>query len=155
MGLPQTFRLQVERDSFSQCYQSHWVGSTTTTVTGLLGASPGLHQRGVQEARTGHWKGQHPWSFGRDSYLSGHWQDSEWPTEGNVSLGCNPSSLKEGTETSRPAATAAVPPLSGWVTGSAPQPKSAYALHLLPSYTRAAINGSWMQSSHANVHWLV
>ncbi len=41
-----------------------------TTVTGLFGASPGLHQRGVQEACTGHWKVQHPWSSGRDSYLS-------------------------------------------------------------------------------------
>ncbi len=41
-----------------------------TTVTGLFGASTGLHQRGVQEACTGHWKGRHPWSSGRDSYSS-------------------------------------------------------------------------------------
>ncbi len=30
-----------------------------------------------------------------------------------------------------------------------------YVLHLLPIYTRDAISGSWMQSLHANVHWLV
>ncbi|KTF96543.1 hypothetical protein cypCar_00039656 [Cyprinus carpio] len=35
----------------------------------------------------------------------------------------NPHSLKEGIETSRPVATVAVPPLSGRVTGSAPQRK--------------------------------
>ncbi len=41
-----------------------------------------------------------------------------------------------------PVTTAAVPPLSGRVTGSAPQQKPEYALHLLPIYTRAAISGS-------------
>ncbi len=51
-------------------------------------------------------------------------RDSEWPTE-RERLGyvCNPRSLKEGTETSRPVATVAVPPLSCRVTGSAPQRK--------------------------------
>ncbi len=50
--------------------------------------------------------------------------DSEWPTE-RERLGyvCNPCSLKEGTETSRPIATVAVPLLSCRVTGSAPQRK--------------------------------
>ncbi len=47
-----------------------------------------------------------------------------WPTE-RERLGyvCNPRSLKEGTETSRPVATVAVPPLSCRVSGSAPQRK--------------------------------
>ncbi len=51
-------------------------------------------------------------------------RDSEWPTE-RERLGyvCNPHSLKEGTETSRPVATVAVPPLSCRVTCSAPQRK--------------------------------
>ncbi len=45
--------------------------------------------------------------------------------EGEKRLGyvCNPRSLKEGTETSRPVATVAVPPLGGRVSGSAPQRK--------------------------------
>ncbi len=42
--------------------------------------------------------------------------------------------LKEGTETSCPIATAAVPPLSGRVTSSTPQRKPEYVLHLLPTY---------------------
>ncbi len=67
----------------------------------------------------------------------------------------NPCSLKKGTETSHPLATAAVLSLSGWVTGSAPQRKPEYVLHLLPSYTHTVISGSWMQSSYANVHWLI
>ncbi len=51
-------------------------------------------------------------------------RDLEWPTE-RERLGyvCNPRSLKEGTETSRPVATVGVPPLSCRVTGSAPQRK--------------------------------
>ncbi len=51
-------------------------------------------------------------------------RDSEWPTEREC-LGyvCNPHSLKEGMETSHPAVTVAVPPLSGRVTGLAPQRK--------------------------------
>ncbi len=56
---------------------------------------------------------------------------------------------------SHPVTTAAVPPLSGRVSSLAPQRKSEYALYLLPNYTRAVIRGSLMQSSHANVHWLV
>ncbi len=56
---------------------------------------------------------------------------------------------------SHPVTTTAVPPLSGRVTGSTPLRKSEYALYLLPNYTRAVISGSWMQLSHANVHWLV
>ncbi len=52
--------------------------------------------------------------------------------------------LKEGTETSCPIATAAVPPLSGRVTSSTPQRKPEYALHLLPTYTYAVVSGNWI-----------
>ncbi len=66
--------------------------------------------------------GQLLWRFGRDPNSSVIRRDSEWPTE-RERLGyvCNPRSLKEGTETLLPIATVAVPPLSCWVTGSAPQ----------------------------------
>lgn len=53
-GASATFLFQVEWFRFPSIIQSHWVGSAMTTVTGLLVASPGLHQKGVQEARTGH-----------------------------------------------------------------------------------------------------
>ncbi len=59
-----------------------------------------------------------------------------------LSYVCNPRSLKEGTEMSRPVATASVPPLSGRVTGSAPQRKPEYVLHLLPTYSHAVISSS-------------
>ncbi len=86
MGLPQRSGYKWNGIRFPSVIQSHWVGSATTTVTGLLGASPGLHQRGVQEARTGHWKGQHPWSFGWDSYLSVTDRTRSDRLKGNVSV---------------------------------------------------------------------
>ncbi len=83
-----------------------------------------LPYRKGQEAYTGHWKGQLLWRFGRDPNFVVIRRDSEWPTE-RERLGyiCNPRSLREGTETSRPVATVAVPPLSCRVTGLAPQRK--------------------------------
>ncbi len=53
-GASAMFLFQVEWLRFPSIIQSHWVGSAMTTVTGLLVASPGLYQKGVQEARTGH-----------------------------------------------------------------------------------------------------
>ncbi len=61
----------------------------------------------VQEASTGHWKGQYPWPFGRDPNSSSSDVTSR-VTDCN-SYVCNPGSLKEGTETSRPVTTTAVP----------------------------------------------
>ncbi len=83
-----------------------------------------LPYRKDQEVYTGRWKGQLLWRFGRDPNSSVIRRDSEWPTE-RERLGyvCNPRSLREGTETSRPVATVAVPPLGGRVSGSAPQRK--------------------------------
>ncbi len=92
----------AERVRFPSVIQSYWVGSAI---------APNLRQKiTAQEASTGHWKGQYPWPFGRDP---NSWR-REWPTD-RERLGyvCNPRSLKEGTETSRPVATAPVPPLSG------------------------------------------
>ncbi len=84
-----TFLFQVERVRFPSAIQPHWVGSATTTVTGLLVASPGLRQkRGAQEAPTGHWKGQHPWRFGREpnsSVIIRRDVESDWLKE-NVSV---------------------------------------------------------------------
>ncbi len=65
-GASTMFRFQLERVRFLSVIQSQWVGSAMTTVTGLLVASPGLHQKWTQEVRIRHWKGQHPWRFGRD-----------------------------------------------------------------------------------------
>ncbi len=125
------------KGTLSQCYSSPtvWVALGTAVVDLLCVArSYRLPYRKDQEVYTGRWKGQLLWRFGRDPNSSVIRRDSEWPTE-RERLGyvCNPRSLKEGTETSRPVATVAVPPLGGRVSGSAPQRKNMInAVHRLP-----------------------
>ncbi len=147
------------KGTLSQCYSSPtvWVALGTAVVDLLCVArSYRLPYRKDQEVYTGRWKGQLLWRFGRDPNSLVIRRDSAWSTEREL-LGyiCNPRSLKEGTETSRPVATVAVPPLGGRVSGSAPQRKHDYWGAPAASYTHAVISGSWMQWSHANVHWLV
>ncbi len=115
------------KGTLSQCYSSPtvWVALGTAVVDLLCVAqSYRLRYRKDQEVYKGRWKGKLLWCFGRDPNSSVIRRDSEWPTE-RERLGyvCNPRSLKEGTETSRPVATVAVPPLGGQVSGSAPQRK--------------------------------
>ncbi len=115
------------KGTLSQCYSSPtvWVALGTAVVDLLCVArSYRLPYRKDQEVYTGRWKGQLLWRFARDPNSSVIRRDSEWPTE-RERLGyvCNPRSLREGTETSRPVATVAVPPLGGRVSGSAPQRK--------------------------------
>ncbi len=103
-----------------------WVAQGTTVVD-LLCVEPGpyrLPYRKDQEAYTGTGRGSSCGALVGIPISSVIRRDSEWPTE-RERLGyvCNPRSLKEGTETSRPVATVAVPPLSCRVTGSAPQRK--------------------------------
>ncbi len=77
---------------------------------------PNLRQKvTAHEASTGHWKGQYPWPFGRDLNSTVIRRDVESDRLIRIRLGyvCNPRSLKEGTEMSRPVATAALSPLSG------------------------------------------
>ncbi|KAI2655866.1 Bifunctional glutamate/proline--tRNA ligase [Labeo rohita] len=82
--------------------------------------------------------GQQPWRFGRDpnSAVTDVTQSDRLNGQ-RLGYVCNLRSLKEGTEMSRPVAMAAVPPRNGQVTGSAPQRKPDYALHLLHIYTHA------------------
>ncbi len=108
------------KGTLSQCYSSPtvWVALGTAVVDLLCVArSYRLPYRKDQEVYTGRWKGQLLWRFGRDPNSSVIRRDSEWPTE-RERLGyvCNPRSLKEGTETSHPVATVAVPPLGGRVS---------------------------------------
>ncbi len=105
------------KGTLSQCYSSPtvWVALGTAVVDLLCVArSYRLPYRKDQEVYTGRWKGQLLWRFGRDP------NSTERERLGYV---CNPRSLKEGTEMSRPVATVAVPPLGGQVSGSAPQRK--------------------------------
>ncbi len=107
------------KGTLSQCYSSPtvWVALGTAVVDLLCVArSYRLPYRKDQEVYTGRWKGQLLWRFGRDPNSSVIRRDSEWPTE-RERLGyvCNPRSLKEGTETSRPVATVAV---HRWAAGS-------------------------------------
>ncbi len=112
----------------SQCYPSPtvWVAQGTTVVD-LLCVEPGpivcLIGR-IRRPTQGTGRGSSCGALVGIPISSVIRRDSEWPTE-RERLGyvCNPRSLKEGTETSRPVATVAVPPLSCRVTGSAPQRK--------------------------------
>ncbi len=112
----------------SQCYPSPtvWVAQGTTVVD-LLCVEPGpivcLIGR-IRRPTQGTGRGSSCGALVGIPISSVIRRDSEWPTE-RERLGyvCNPRSLKEGTETSRPVATVAVPPLSCRVSGSAPQRK--------------------------------
>ncbi len=112
----------------SQCYPSPtvWVAQGTTVVD-LLCVEPGpivcLIGR-IRRPTQGAGRGSSCGALVGIPISLVIRRDSEWPTE-RERLGyvCNPRSLKEGTETSRPVATVAVPPLSCRVTGSAPQRK--------------------------------
>ncbi len=112
----------------SQCYPSPtvWVAQGTTVVD-LLCVEPGpivcLIGR-IRRPTQGTGRGSSCGALVGIPISSVIRRDSEWPTE-RERLGyvCNPRSLKEGTETPRPVATVAVPPLSCRVTGSAPQRK--------------------------------
>ncbi len=112
----------------SQCYPSPtvWIAQGTTVVD-LLCVEPGpivcLIGR-IRRPTQGTGRGSSCGALVGIPIPSVIRRDSEWPTE-RERLGyvCNPRSLKEGTETSRPVATVAVPPLSCRVTGSAPQRK--------------------------------
>ncbi len=108
-------------------FKSYCLGCSRNSSSwpSLCRARPyGLPYRKDQEAYTGHWKGQLRWCFGKDPNSSVIQHDSEWPTDRKrLSYVCKPHSLKEGTETSRPIATVAVPLLSCRFTGSAPQRK--------------------------------
>ncbi len=106
------------KGTLSQCYSSPtgWVALGTAVVDLLCVArSYRLPYRKDQEVYTGRWKGQLLWRFGRDPNSSTERERPDYV--------CNPRSLREGTETSCPVATVAVPPLGGRVSGPAPQRK--------------------------------
>ncbi len=91
------------------------MGSAIATVTDLpMGAIPAPKNNGTGGLH-GTLEGAYPWPFGRDPNSSFLRRDVESEPTDREHLGyvCNPRSLKEGTETSRPVATAPVPPLSG------------------------------------------
>ncbi len=116
------------KGTLSQFYSSPtgWVALGTAVVDLLCVArSYRLPYRKDQEVYTGRWKGQLLWRFGRDPNSSGNGELKRERRTERERLGyvCNPRSLREGTETSRPVATVAVPPLGGRVSGSAPQRK--------------------------------
>ncbi len=118
---------QVEGHA-SHCYPSPtvWVAQGTTVVD-LLCVEPGpivcLIER-IRRPTQGTGRGSSCGALVGIPITSVIRCDSEWPTEWeHLGYVCNPRSLKEGTETSRPVATVAVPPLSCRVTGSAPQRK--------------------------------
>ncbi len=96
---------QAEGHAFSVLFKSYCLGCSRNSSSwpSLCRArSYRLPYRKDQEAYTGCWKGQLLWRFGQNPNSSGHptW---EWPTDReHLGYVCNPHSLKEGTETSRP-----------------------------------------------------
>ncbi len=137
---------QAEGHAFPVLFKSYCLGCSRNSSSWLSlcrARSYRLPYRKDQEAYTERWKGQLLWRFGRIPISLVIRHDSEWPAE-RERLGyiCNPRSLK-GMETSHPVATVAVPPLSSWVTGLAPQRK--HELMHCTCCSHAVISGSWMR----------
>ncbi len=107
---------------FPELSKYHWVGCTGTAVIDLLCVSPVLSSnRGFRRLMQGTARGSICGAFlgiPTSSVTDMTLKVTDWRE--HLCYFCNPHSLKEGTETSRPVATVAVPPLSGRVTGLAP-----------------------------------
>ncbi len=113
-----------QKGTLSQCYSSPtvWVARGTAVVDLLCVArSYRLPYRKDQEAYTGGWKGQLLWRFGRDRRSSDVIRSDR--LKENISVTYVTLDPRRRDRVAVPCCTVAVPPLSGRVTGSAPQRK--------------------------------